>query len=193
MKVIFLDIDGVMNSENRLKALKEKVNKGQITEDYAHKIWDLPSKETLIPLQRIVQETGAIIVLSSSWRHYPSLVKKLNKIFSKYGFSIYDQTCDGVKLEELKTLGFDPDKCYDAKFRNPQCVCDWTRDRGAEIAKWLSEHKDVESFVIIDDDWADINPYYPKQYVQTYFYDDWGLTEEKATEAINILNKNQLN
>ena len=180
-KVIFLDIDGVLNSENHAKemyALKESNPKKYFD------TWDLPYEGTLKPLQRIIQSTGAIIVLSSTWRF--RRIPKLNKIFERYGFQIFDKTCDGVSLEEVAKLGFDPNNCYSI-YKNSKGE-KYTTDRGAEIAKWLSTHQDIESFVILDDDWADIDQYFEANHVWTDFY-DWGLTEAKADIAIKILNK----
>lgn len=194
MKVIFLDIDGVLNSEKHAKEMHALVKAGKLSEEKFHQTWDLPYEGTLKPLKRIVDSTGAIIVLSSSWRigglEHGLLVKKLLKTFKPYGLTIVDVTPQGVPLEKLSSMGFDPANCYDAKYREGRFDCGYntkTWDRGAEIASWLSKHKDVTSFVILDDDWCDIVPYYEKNYVQTDFY-DWGLTEELADKAIEVLN-----
>ena len=93
MKVIFLDVDGVLNS------------------NYSHSIstnekgwmWDEISDFHLEKLKRIVDETDAKIVLSSSWRVYhpiltgeteitDELLKVLVEKFEKLGLSIYDVT-----------------------------------------------------------------------------------------------------
>ncbi len=191
MKVIFLDIDGVLNSENHAIELHKLVEEGKLDKEKYYATWDLPYKDTILPLKKIIDQTGAVVVLSSSWRLLDSKFKQLNKIFSKYGFQIIDKTCRYVSLAKLQEIGLDPDKCWDAQYRNFN-INNWhnsaTSDRGAEIAVWLHEHSDVESFVILDDDWADIEPYYTKEHVQTNFY-EWGLTEELADQAIEILNK----
>lgn len=187
MKVIFLDIDGVLNSENHVKELKALVEQGKRTEKVFRR-WDLPYKGTLLPLQKIINETGAEIVLSSSWRHNPDRIRKLNNCFRRYGFQITDKTCYGVDLKEVVEMGFDVDKCYSVHdYSNGKPSEKWTSDRGAEIAYWLKQHPEVESFVILDDDVADIDQYYEKQHVWTDFY-DWALTFEKAEQAIKILN-----
>ena len=199
MKIIFLDIDGVLNSDNHRQEMYELLKAKKISERKYYETWDLPYKETLLALKKIIDETGARIVLSSSWRLLGKRrINMLNNLFKPYGFQIMDVTPHGVMLEDLEKLGFDKDKCYDAKYRH---VIDddveddiasaykiKTWDRGAEIAMWLSQHQDVESFVILDDDWLDIEPYYKDEHVQTLFY-DWGLTLDLAEKAINILNK----
>ena len=66
MNVIFLDIDGVLNSNEELLNL--------MTEDFdpINEIFD----NHLLVLQKIVQSTDAKIVLSSSWRM--GYIRKLN-------------------------------------------------------------------------------------------------------------------
>ena len=183
-KVIFLDIDGVMNSENHARdliALKE-VNPRTYYEN-----WDLPYPGTILPLKRIIETTGAIVVCSSTWRY--RRIPLLNEIFKPYGFQIVDRTCHGVYLKDVEEMGFDVNEChsiYDHMDGEPSEK--WTNDRGAEIAYWLKQHPEVESFVILDDDTADIDQYYKDNHVCTDFY-NWALTEEKADEAIAILNK----
>jgi hypothetical protein len=60
-----------------------------------------------------------------------------------------------------------------------------TMSRGAEIKIWLDEHPEVEKFVILDDDDLRIEEYLPYHVKTTFKY---GLTREKAVEAIKILN-----
>lgn len=192
MKVIFLDIDGVLNSENHALEMHKLLEEGKLSKKKYYSTWDLPYEGTILPLKKIIDQTGAKIVLSSSWRLL-GREKMLNKIFEPYGFQIIDKTCNGVSLSKLKECGFDHKNCWDAQYRDFDIDNEYnthTYDRGAEIAWWLHEHPDVESFVILDDDWADIEPYYIEEHVQTNFY-DWGLTEELADKAIEILNRKE--
>lgn len=184
MKVIFLDIDGVMNNINHAEELRLSRKDKETPLD-----WDLPYEGTIKPLKRIIDSTGAIVVLSSTWRY--RRIPMLNRIFEPYGFQIADKTCNGVLLSKLEECGFDTKQCYDAKYRDFDINSHYTThtyDRGAEIAWWLHEHPEVESFVIIDDDCEDIVNYYEDNFVKTDFY-NWGLTEELADKAIEILNK----
>lgn len=86
MKIVFLDIDGVLNSTqfDRIRTNKQ----GNID-------------ETRLPLlKQLVDETQAQIVLSSSWRKhwnkYENLCdiigREINELFDKYGLCIYDKT-----------------------------------------------------------------------------------------------------
>lgn len=117
MKVIFLDIDGVLNSELwalEMSAKKVYVFRDNILEERALKI-----------LQHIVQDSGAQLVLSSTWRITPKQYEDADQWLRKYGMHLIDYT----------------------RFFCPEDTC-----RGDEIAAWLREHPDVEQFVIIDDD-----------------------------------------
>lgn len=188
MKIIFLDIDGVMNSQDRALFIHEQHKKGLISDEELYN-WDLPYKDTLEALNYIVKNTGAKIVLSSTWRGNPDRIKKLNNCFKPYGFEIYDKTCHGVYHKDLKKLGFNLRRCY-SSYTGRNTGLRYTTDRGAEIAKWLSDHPDVESFVILDDDIADIKPYYTKEHIQTDFYKD-ALNMDCAKRAVQILNKEE--
>ena len=185
MKVIFLDIDGVMNSENRAVQLNNLHKNGLITEQEWFD-WDMPYEDTLNALSYIVKNTDAKIVLSSTWRFSPERIDKLNQHFEPYGFKIYDKTCSGVSIKRLNQLGFKEEDCYNVSIN--QKGIKYTCDRGAEIAEWISTH-DVESFVILDDDIADIKPYYIKEQIRTDFYKD-ALNMKLAKKAVGILNGN---
>ncbi len=89
MKILFLDIDGVLNSRayDCRRNWNEKTN----------------IDETRLPLvKEIIDKTGAKIVLISTWRrHWNSNEnlcdedgKCINSLFSKYGLAIYDKTPD---------------------------------------------------------------------------------------------------
>lgn len=89
MKVIFLDIDGVLNSReyDRVRDYSK-----QTTID-----------ETRLPfLKQIVDATSAVIVLSSTWRMHWHADKNecdedgvyIAELFEKYGMEIYDKTPD---------------------------------------------------------------------------------------------------
>lgn len=86
MKVIFLDFDGVLNSEKYVCA-------------FGH--WGViidPSRMAL--LKQIVDATGANIVLSTSWREHwdknteksDSIGKEINTIFNSFELTIFDKT-----------------------------------------------------------------------------------------------------
>lgn len=95
MKVIFLDIDGVLNS----RIYDRKRNWSEQTD----------IDETRLPLvKEIVDATGAKIVLSSTWREHWNMDPDkcdadgvyINETFAKYGLEIYDKTPDlGINFD----------------------------------------------------------------------------------------------
>ena len=75
MKVIFLDVDGVLNSRRDGNSIK------------------LRTDSHLRLLQEIVKATGANIVLASSWRiGFTKAIKNLNDRLAEYGLEIMDRT-----------------------------------------------------------------------------------------------------
>ena len=171
-KVIFLDIDGVLNST---KTLYE----------------DSSLEDNLIlNLKEIVNKTEAKIILSSSWRLSTYAIAKLMDNLDRFDLVISGMTCDGVDLDWLKKYEFDTTKKYlDTKFdydENKQIKI--THDRGAEIFKWLCYHYDC-AYVILDDEIEDIKPYFDESVIVKTSYKT-GLTKEDVKKAIQILNKN---
>lgn len=86
MKFLFVDFDGVLNSDYYLRTCNEC---GLIID---------PSRMEL--LKQIIDKTGAKIVLSTSWReHWDKDTAncnqtgiEINEIFGEYGLEIFDKT-----------------------------------------------------------------------------------------------------
>ena len=150
MKIIFLDIDGVLNSEKYLRAF------GGIGVSI-----DMSRLELI---KEIVVATGALIVLSTSWREHwdkdeaqcDNIGKEINKIFGLQGLEVFDKT---------------PNLHY-------------RRER--EIEEWLMLHPETENFVVIDDMFLD-SERIRGHFVKTNNYKN-GIEKENALLAINILN-----
>jgi len=70
MKVIFLDVDGVLNCKESW--------------EHGPKIWKKLDKDKLERLKMLVQETGAVVVLSSTWRLHDDSLEYLKKRGVKY-------------------------------------------------------------------------------------------------------------
>lgn len=84
MKIIFLDVDGVLNS------VQDRFS------------WTIESDKHLILLACIVRRTDAKIVVSSSWRNC-GLLDTLKKRLNDFLMSIYDKTKDiGERGLEIK-------------------------------------------------------------------------------------------
>jgi len=168
MKVIFLDVDGVLNSDASL-----------MTDDALE-------EALILNLKQLVEQTNAKIILSSAWRMCPGPLRTLMDWLDRADLHLSGMTPNGVRVDWLKEQGYTPTRKYLDVFDDYNGnEYEVTTDRGAEICKWLADHKDVESFVILDDEAVDIIPYFPNNFIKTDFR--VGLTEEKAREAFNIL------
>ena len=75
MKVIFLDVDGVLNSDEYFNNIKNKE-----TTDIESEI-DI---NTIVDLKKAIDETGASVVLSSSWRYNKYYFENLKQLFMNY-------------------------------------------------------------------------------------------------------------
>lgn len=164
MKVIFLDIDGVLNVYEQ-----GRDQYGQIF----HKHFE-------DNLKWIIEETGAKLVISSTWRF--SGIENLRNMWKERNLAgeIIDITIDCYQL-----IG-------EGKFEHYDEV-----ERGHEIQEWLDEHqKEVTNYVIIDDDNDMLNSQ-RSNFVRTannINHSDcvdigYGLTKICAKKAIRILNK----
>jgi len=78
MKLIFLDIDGVLNSNNWFKHCDEVLGKGQLTNNFC--------PEAIEELNHIVKTTEAKVVITSTWRVLQSK-KELQKHFKEEGLN----------------------------------------------------------------------------------------------------------
>ena len=177
MKVLFLDIDGVLNSENwfgyRLYCIKNNMFNEVINfvntndERIKHKL-SMIDDRAIANLNRIIEETGCKVVLSSSWR---SCVEDENTL-----------TEDLLKLKGFKY------KLYDVTPR--LWFNDFSIRRGEEIQLWMdkeSEKNEIESFVILDDDDSDMLPEQTNNFI--HVDGQVGLTDRDVFTAIEILNR----
>ena len=150
MKVVFLDVDGVLINR-RSWYVRDRHRRAT------------PDPPCLAALNRILRETGARIVLSSTWRKNSPRRELVNMLRE-------------WKVEG-KLIGETPDMA--GKIRGVY-VC---KTRGQEIEAWLHGASEVEAFVILDDD-GDMAPFLDRL-VKTKFDD--GLTEADADRAIALL------
>lgn len=158
MKVIFLDVDGVLTSEDYLNGVE----------------FDL-SEEKIKLLKKIVEQTNAKIVLSSSWKNKTRNFPVLENLLNKNDLEIYDTTPEIKRIRRINHKYMDlPIVNIDSK-------------RGEEINKWVLDHN-PESFVILDDNLHNFDKFdLDKHLVQTNYYDG-GLKEEHVEKALEILN-----
>lgn len=84
-KIIFLDVDGVLNSMKFDRWLQDH----HMKQYYGYELLD---QNALLNLQDIVFVTGADIVLSSSWRLSKSCSEWLRQQLLPYGLQFIDKT-----------------------------------------------------------------------------------------------------
>ena len=124
--IIFLDIDGVLNSIHWWVGRQDLV-RSYLPPRRASTAW---REKRLDPacvgrLQHLVEQTGASIVLSTSWRFRMS-IPEFRKLMALHGF------------EAAPVIGATP-----AIVRSI---------RGEEVAAWRIEHQSVCPYVCLDDD-----------------------------------------
>ena len=84
-KVIFLDVDGVLNSKSFAKKMLDEEGVRVFRED-------ILDRRCLLLLKDIVDKTGAKIVVSSAWRRIPRSYEHLIGWLSEYGMEVFDTT-----------------------------------------------------------------------------------------------------
>lgn len=78
MNIIFLDVDGVINSVNNLIKVYNETHKSH--SDYSYPF----DPNCLQNLKELVSETKSSLVISSTWRHSPRGMKKLLEALNEY-------------------------------------------------------------------------------------------------------------
>ena len=143
MRVIFLDIDGVVNT---LMISREPIGNGRGQIKRGEFYFDLCSPsdgrvsntQAVLWLEKICRDNNCKIVLSSTWRHNYALA--VNALYNS-GLS-----------RDIKFIGKTP---Y------------LGTERGEEIAAFLRGHPEITSFVILDDDMGDLIEHLVKTDVHT--------------------------
>lgn len=172
-KVIFLDIDGVLNDEDTGYSWEKQEERGYIDPEFVKN------------LSWIVDETGAEIVLSSSWRN--AYFRDARNNFEHTGEEL-KELFENLDYYHLKIPGMTP-RYFNGPYGRP-----------FEIRAWLCCRPYVESFVILDDDtfwqwnWLESNfvctrhevPREDGRYSSPYIK---GLDRGFAEQAVRILEK----
>jgi hypothetical protein len=171
MKVIFLDIDGVLNSEEYASRW-HKENLGQ----KGHHIW--VDEEAVDRLIGLIQKSGCYIILSSSWRRYslPDTIKFLSKYpdldkIHQYLIGItpwrWQRGCRG---DEIKRL-----------------MDEWKDMVEQGLVSEKFKDVKIDNYVILDDD-ADMLDEQKEHFIHV----DWtvGLRDSDVEKCLNILGGN---
>ena len=167
-KIIFLDFDGVLNTEHYQGLLRFQ---GKPWQDEYGAFFD---PNAVKQLKRIIDATGADIVIDSSWKYLGlDAMKELWEVRNLPG-KIVDITPSSVSDEYLLKADFN-----DLDTSMLHC-------KGLEIASWLSEQEEEIRYVIIDDEYVILDSQV-SHFILTNPYE--GITEEQTNRAISILNK----
>ena len=160
-KIIFLDIDGVLNSQNTFRDNHEyrkffvKYMNNEVNDKIVYKMLVIDLDKVFM-IRDICNLTGSKVVISSTWRrsrYYPLIEERLTSL--------------GIPI-----IGVTPFI---------------SNNRGDEIRKYLEDEK-IDDFVILDDDiFKDFNEL-ENYLVKTSFYED-GLTDEISKEVVRVLRR----
>lgn len=158
MNLIFLDIDGVLNSVESMIRRKRERDGADVENREDRDDW--PDETLVARLNRLIHATESCVVISSSWR-----------ILTPY---------DKLKAF-LVMCGIPEPVIIGATPRFPG------KTRGTEIKHWLYEHRheiaEFDNFVILDDD-SDMAPFM-SHLVKTK--NAVGLQDADVEKAIRIL------
>mmetsp|Transcript_29871 Transcript_29871/g.85599 ORF Transcript_29871/g.85599 Transcript_29871/m.85599 type:complete len:282 (+) Transcript_29871:87-932(+) len=175
-KAIFLDVDGVILPSGAV----EMIVVDGVTLPVRDTVRESDFSMTALgSLRAIVQQTGAMIVLSSEWRRTDKLRSSIGAVLKSQDIPVFREW----------TPIFSPKPELQAKHG----VLAWVERRAREITEWLKKHPEVTSWVALDDldfAWADnvrsAGTYWIK--IRSVHTDDKiCLTEDGAVEAVRIL------
>lgn len=160
MKVIFLDFDGVLNSQGSFH-LEDRIRKDN------HRRHGVKGK---------VQET-LCHVCTSNFQYVLDQYKEVKIVISSTWRELYSM--DWLK-EKLASYHIDSSRVID------KTPVTFGGDRGREIGMWLRDHPEVKHYVIIDDNDGDISYLHGEErFVKTTW--ESGMTIAHAFELVEKL------
>lgn len=202
MKVLFLDIDGVLqpfSKSNRpiiyLKEMKQliddlsekynidyhKYHKEDVKACYAY--WD---KEAVERIRTILDKTGAKIVVSSDWRA------------NYWTWEPQEKMLEFLALHDLDKYHYgETEAMYHTGDKDPEVQANWEKlkaeleekykdkvdSRVVEITKYLMDHPEVNNYVVVDDLNLEVG-------LEGHFIRTWPvISDDDVTKAIEILMK----
>ena len=118
---------------------------------------DILDERAICQLRRIVETTGAEIILSSSWRWYKDQRNTVHKQLKRKNIDFIDTTPIEITVKMSRT---------------------------DEINAWLKKHPEIDNYVILDDEEIKDIKLIPHLVRTTFKH---GLTRDKAEQAIKIL------
>lgn len=152
VKILFLDIDGVLNGHDGVAVLR---------------------RECCERLNRLIQATGAKVVLVSAWRYMILDTGEYKSAMTCVGFSYM-----------LKTHGID------CEIIGTTCSDEELMPRGEQVRKWMRDNPRPLRWCILDDGDPEEFGYAPlltDRLITTP--SDGGLQDEHVERAIELLGK----
>ena len=174
--LIFLDFDGVLNTENHFAKMTVE---GVPTRDYYGPKFD---PKAVANLQKIIEATDAWIIVSSSWRYMG--LKELQRMWT-------DRNLPGW-IAGITPLHTEDDKLLETDLRQLDEITPemFSSSRGNEIKAYFNEmpgnNSDAQRYVILDD----LNEVLPEQ--ESHFIrinPIVGITEKDAEKSLEIINQ----
>ena len=177
-KIIFLDVDGVLNGRPRFLEYWW----WRLTKNIKKKLWPyLPTGgiknmefRYARQLEKIVRRTGAFIVISSTWRHTYPRPRQWMPLLELAGASMAAHRVVGI----TGSLG---------AFRTFAPV------RGNEIELWLQDHgcyqKDDVKYIVLDDD-SDMTEEQKKSHF-VHVKGSTGLRNKHVRQVVKLLGKRE--
>lgn len=171
MKVLFLDIDGVINTVGGELGLRHCLQIDPKEEGLIGP-WEAFDPACLWYLREIVEDTGCKIVVSSTWRAGET-AESMKRWFK----------CPVIKEAIIdSTPHFYSTSHPELKDRTGRV------QRGEEIMDWLNRHPEVTNYAVLDDD-TDMDVV-RRNFFKTCSYD--GLKKDVAYKVIHHLNNKDI-
>lgn len=162
MKIIFLDIDGVLNSLE-----------SSVLNEQTKALWDYVDPLLIKRLNKIFDLVSDVkIVISSSWRKLYT-IEEIKDMFVSAGLR-----------PAVEIIGKTVNYITDHYSENPYWEQNNSGYRGWEVYEWLSKHPEVTNYAILDDD-SDFLEFQMPHFVNTSAV--CGLTFADMYRVIKIL------
>ena len=128
-RIIFLDIDGVLNSNFWNDSHQREISDGTLVDGEKVKL-----------LSMLVKRTNAKIILHSGWKYWFDQDLKPLRLEAENLVMLF-------KKEELLLEDVTPDHSTEEIRKNKK----FSLVKASEILAWLAEHENVDNWVVIDD------------------------------------------
>lgn len=161
-RVIFLDIDGVLNAEFWNESHQKEISDGQLID-----------RDKVKLLAQLIDRTDAQIILHSGWRFW---FDEERKPLRKEA----ERLVEMLAGEGMAIAGFTPDLTTEEIRRTKK----FSLVKADEILLWLKMHEDVEGWVVLDD--LELHNICVKGH-QVKTDQTVGLTLEDVDEAVEML------